>query len=55
MGDFCPSGFVCLFLFNGVINLFERERREKPRTRGADGEGEVGFLLYREPALGPGS
>ena len=47
--------FVCLFLFKGVINLFERERREKPRTRGADGEGEAGFLLNREPALGPGS
>ena len=44
MGDFCPSGFVCLFLFKGVINLFERERREKPRARGADGEGEAGSL-----------
>ena len=55
MGDFCPSGFVCLFLFKGVINLFERERREKPRVRGADGEGEAGSLLNREPALGHGS
>ena len=44
MGDFCPSGFVCLFLFKGVINLFERERREKPRARGADVEGEAGSL-----------
>ena len=44
-----------MFLLKDVIYLFERERREKPRARGADGEGDAGSLLNREPALGPGS
>ena len=48
------SVFVCLF-FKDVIYLFERERREKPWARGAEGEGEAGSLLNREPTLGPGS
>ena len=41
--------------FKDVIYLFERERRDKAWTRGAEGEGEAGSLLNREPALGPGS
>ena len=48
------SVFVCLF-FKDVIYLFERERREKAWGRGAEGDGEAGSLLNREPALGPGS
>ena len=35
--------------------IWERERREKAWARGAEGEGEAGSLLNREPALGPGS
>ena len=35
--------------------IWERERREKAWARGAEGEGDVGSLLNREAALGPGS
>ena len=54
MGDF-SSFWVCLFLLKDVIYLFERERRDKPWAGEADGEGESGSLLNREPALGTGS
>ena len=47
--------FFFSFFFKDVIYLFERERRGKPWGRGAEGEGEAGSLLNREPALGPGS
>ena len=49
-----PSEFVCFF-FKDVIYLYERERGEKAWARGAEGEGEAGSLLNREPTLGPGS
>ena len=53
MGDF-SSLWVCFF-FKYIFYLFEREWREKAWARGAEGEGEAGSLLNREPALGTGS
>ena len=54
MGDF-SSLWVCLFLFQRCY-LFISEREEwKTCARGAEGEGEAGYLLNREPSLGPGS
>ena len=52
---FVPSVFFVCFFFKDVFYFFERERREKEWVRGAEGEGEEGSLLNREPALGPGS
>lgn len=54
MGDF-SSLWVCLFLFQRCfLFIWEREER-KTWARGAEGEGEAGSLLNREPDLGPGS
>ena len=47
--------WVCLFLFQRCfLFICEREER-KSMSEGAEGEGEAGSLLNREPALGPGS
>ena len=47
-----PCGFVSSAK---MFFIYLRERRDKAWARGAEGEGEAGSLLNREPALGPGS
>ena len=41
--------------FSKMLFIYRREREEKNMSDRAEGEGEAGSLLNREPALGPGS
>ena len=44
-------GMIFFFFFKDFIYLFAREREGAQAGRAAEGEGEAGFLLSREPKV----